>query len=94
MSLPPTRVNELNDHMESLARRAQTPEVARLQQQLIQAQRVASLNARAKSGELVEDIITDRTGRRISHFYGDTAATWAPFKSYSRRLTGFNEKRS
>jgi len=39
-------------------------------------------------GQLVERFETDRTGRRISRFYGDPEACWGPFKQPTRNVVG------
>ena len=44
------------------------------------------------AGTVREVIEIDRAGRRISRFYGDPEAVWAPFKQVPRRVTGWNTK--
>ncbi|MGK0688351.1 NUDIX hydrolase [Serratia marcescens] len=54
------------------------------------AQKSASLSVGA--GMLREIKRADATGRQISTFEGDPAATWAPFQSGKRQVTSFNNQ--
>ncbi|MBL0907815.1 NUDIX domain-containing protein [Pectobacterium carotovorum] len=54
------------------------------------AQKSASLSV--GPGMLREIKRADATGRQISTFEGDPAATWAPFQSGKRQVTGFNNQ--
>jgi hypothetical protein len=54
------------------------------------AQREASAPTNVAAGQLVERYETDRTGRRISKFYGDPEVTWSQFKAPVRYVVGFN----
>lgn len=54
------------------------------------AQKSASLSV--GPGMLREIKRADATGRQISTFEGDPAATWAPFKSGKRQVTSFNNQ--
>ena len=54
------------------------------------AQKSASLSV--GPGMLREIKRADATGRQISTFEGDTAATWAPFQSGKRQVTSFNNQ--
>lgn len=54
------------------------------------AQKAASLSV--GPGQLREIKRADATGRQISTFEGDPAATWAPFQSGKRQVTSFNNQ--
>ena len=54
------------------------------------AQKAASLSV--GPGMLREIKRADATGRQISTFEGDPAATWAPFQSGKRQVTSFNNQ--
>jgi hypothetical protein len=54
------------------------------------AQSAASLSV--GPGQLREIKRADATGRMISTFEGDPAATWAPFQSGKRQVTSFNNQ--
>ena len=54
------------------------------------AQKTASLSV--GPGMLREIKRADATGRQISTFEGDPAATWAPFQSGKRQVTSFNNQ--
>ncbi|MGW6085200.1 hypothetical protein ACWF1R_22330, partial [Bacillus subtilis] len=54
------------------------------------AQKSASLSV--GPGTLREIKRADATGRQISTFEGDPAATWAPFQSGKRQVTSFNNQ--
>lgn len=54
------------------------------------AQKSASLSV--GPGMLREIKRADATGRQISTFEGDPAATWAPFQSGKRQVTSFNNQ--
>lgn len=54
------------------------------------AQKSASLTV--GPGMLREIKRADATGRQISTFEGDPAATWAPFQSGKRQVTSFNNQ--
>ena len=41
------------------------------------------------AGPLREVVETDRSGRKISRFFGDPEDTWSPFKMESRDVTGW-----
>jgi hypothetical protein len=45
-----------------------------------------------EGGVLREVVETDRTGRKISRFYGDPSAAWDDFKIPARLVTGWNTK--
>lgn len=83
-------VDKMNSRAYEYARATNTPEVNRLQAQLMAAKDSALLHASLKPGELRELIETDRTGRRISKFVGDPGAAWEPFKLPVRLVVGFN----
>lgn len=69
------------------------PEVAALERRLQNTKRELALQAQAvMSGQIVESITTDRSGRPISKFYGDPALVWAPFKHPGRKIKGWNSK--
>ena len=65
-----------------------SPQVARLEQQLRKAKSDAAFAAKATPGQLVEELVIDPTGRRISRFHGDPEACWGPFKQPGRRVVG------
>lgn len=48
--------------------------------------------ASVEGGVLREVTETDRTGRKITRFYGDTDVCWAPFKQVPRLVTGWTTK--
>lgn len=85
-------LDEINAAALERARRSNTPEVQRLQAQLVAAQKDAALHASLQPGELREVIETDRTGRRISRFVGDPGAAWERFKLPSRLVVGIKNK--
>jgi hypothetical protein len=66
-----------------------SPQIAQLERQLARARTDAALAAKATPGTLVEEIVFDATGRRISRFHGDPEVCWGPFKQPGRRITGF-----
>lgn len=45
-----------------------------------------------EGGTLREVTENDRTGRKITRFYGDPEACWGPFKQPARHVTGWNTK--
>lgn len=47
----------------------------------------ASAPSSIVAGTLREQVTTDRTGRRITRFHGDTEVAWAPFKQPVRSIT-------
>lgn len=60
------------------------------QKQILEAARHEAVAPRnIPAGTLVERIVTDPTGRRISKFFGDPAVTWAPFSIPPKIVTGF-----
>ena len=85
-------LQEINAAALERARRSNTPEVQRIQAQLVAAQKDAALHASLEPGELREIVETDETGRRIRRFVGDPGAAWAPFKYSTQRVTGINSK--
>lgn len=56
------------------------------------AQREASAPTSLRPGELVERVSVDRTGRRVSKFFGDPEVVWGVFKQPSRHVVGWNCK--
>lgn len=48
--------------------------------------------ANVEGGMLREVTENDRTGRKITRFYGDPEACWGPFKQPARHVTGWNTK--
>lgn len=48
--------------------------------------------ANVEGGMLREVTDTDRTGRKITRFYGDPEACWSHFKQPARHVTGWNTK--
>ena len=53
------------------------------------AAREARAPTNLRPGELVERIVTDSTGRKISKFFGDPAVTWGPFSIPPKLVIGF-----
>jgi hypothetical protein len=56
---------------------------------LADAQREALHPTNIPAGTLIERITTDRSGRQISHFFGDPAAWMDQFKAPVRNVVGF-----
>nr|WP_275992786.1 NUDIX domain-containing protein [Enterobacter asburiae] len=58
----------------------------------IYADAQASAASSLEPGEGLREVIrTDATGRRISTFIGDPAATWGPFQAVRRNVSAFNK---
>lgn len=55
---------------------------------------VSSSPSLIPAGQLRERITSDRTGRRISRFEGDTESCWGPFKQPVRGVTGMSPHRA